>query len=626
MSINIAIIGLGTRGLIVLERLIAIASERHKADKIIIYAFDPQKPGHGCHYPNQKDHLILNTLPTQMTLFSDESVKNAGPILEGPTFYQWLNNKIETDTHFKKLFRNIIKIDDYKINSNRYYPRKLFSHYLQWVYNYLKSKSPFNIDIRFVNSSISKAKLKKEDNTWTLSTETENFEFDYVFITTGHGYEENRKEDLINSNIVINNPYPIDEKLNTITSANTVAIEGMGLSAFDIISELTIGKGGKFIRNSNGKLEYIPSNKEPKIIAFSRSGLPLQAKGINKKIAGYKHHLRFLTIEKVEFLRLKSKIDFKKDLLPLFIMEIEYVYYEVYLKNKYGHVKSEEFCNKYIASTEIERLKLIQEWIPESDQFLWKNIVSPIPNEMLHSEELFKSWLISYLENDITEAQKGNVDSPIKAASYIIPYPYLRRILRAAISFGGLDEESHRWLCSNFLSVTNRIASCPPIERIEQMVALINKNILIADMGPGTFFEFNQKDDFAYVIGKWKTLKVDKVIKGQIPMPSLQENTSSLFGQMIRDGYMRPFCNGSFHPGGIDINRNFNLINKEGLILDNIWALGIPTEGPTFHNYLVPQPNVNSPMIVDTGMIVKKMFLMIDKRQLSKNKMSKKSA
>ncbi|WP_147477633.1 FAD/NAD(P)-binding protein, partial [Pseudomonas coronafaciens] len=65
----IAIIGMGSRGLSVLEQLIGLS--RH-ADRqpLQIEVFDPQPPGSGLHHAQQPDYLMLNTMAGQLSAFS----------------------------------------------------------------------------------------------------------------------------------------------------------------------------------------------------------------------------------------------------------------------------------------------------------------------------------------------------------------------------------------------------------------------------------------------------------------------------------------------------------------------------------------------------------------------------
>ena len=64
---RVGIIGVGPRGLTVLERI--VANERlRKTTDLQIYLFDPNPPGVGCHDPEQEDHLLVNTVAGQITM------------------------------------------------------------------------------------------------------------------------------------------------------------------------------------------------------------------------------------------------------------------------------------------------------------------------------------------------------------------------------------------------------------------------------------------------------------------------------------------------------------------------------------------------------------------------------
>ncbi len=56
-------------------------------------------------------------------------------------------------------------------------------------------------------------------------------------------------------------------------AGESVAITGFGLSALDVVSSLTLGRGGRFRRDCSGVL-YLSSGREPTILLASHSGAP----------------------------------------------------------------------------------------------------------------------------------------------------------------------------------------------------------------------------------------------------------------------------------------------------------------------------------------------------------------
>ncbi|KGY07586.1 hypothetical protein [Vibrio sinaloensis] len=59
-----------------------------------------------------------------------------------------------------------------------------------------------------------------------------------------------------------------------------------------------------------------------------------------------------------------------------------------------------------------------------------------------------------------------------------------------------------------------------------------------------------------------------------------------------------------------------NVINATGDVHQNMWALGMPTEGSKFYTFIVPRPGVNSTAIVDAGKAVNALFKHMDSSYL----------
>ncbi|WP_406167475.1 FAD/NAD(P)-binding protein [Streptomyces canus] len=89
--VSVALVGAGPRGTSVLERLCASAPELlPPGAHLTVHVIDPSPPGPGRVWrPTQSPDLLMNTVASQVTLFTDESVDCAGPIRPGPSLYEW---------------------------------------------------------------------------------------------------------------------------------------------------------------------------------------------------------------------------------------------------------------------------------------------------------------------------------------------------------------------------------------------------------------------------------------------------------------------------------------------------------------------------------------------------------
>lgn len=609
---RVGIIGIGPRGLTILERI--VASERvRKSGDIHIFIFDPQQPGVGCHDPEQADYLLVNTVAGQITQFSDPSVVGAGPVLEGPSFHEWLEEQSAST-----LLR--LREEDKPVSPDSYYGRGLFGRYLHWVYHYLVALAPAHLKITFVREAVGKVERISSDD-WVLSTKTGTFCVNYLFLTSGHSKPksesaEAQKPALTRAQtLVVSEPYPVRHKLGAISPDMTVAIEGMGLTTFDILAELTVGRGGRFITSpETGRKQYVASGREPRLVAYSRSGLPLTARALNQKGVSLQYRAKFLQADRIRALRAeRGQLDFIQDVYPLLLADMQYAYYEAYLrKERKDPVTALLFCNQFVCADAAERQALIEQYVPEADRLSWERLANPVPASALDSAVEFHGWLIRHLEADLAEARKGNIDSPLKAACDVIRD--VRDNLRAAIDYAGLTEASHRWLLTEFVPLMNRLAVGPPSSRIAELLALVDAGVLDVSFGPGAACKETAPGERMRVASPlWpdRSMPVDVLVKARVSMPSPEDDASPLMRGLLDAGYVRQFRNGGFHPGGIEVDRDFRWVSVWGNSIPNAWALGIPVEGVKFYTFVVPRPGVNSTALVDAGRAVMQMLSMV---------------
>lgn len=95
---SVAIVGAGPRGLSVLERLVALATERFAggqrdaAPTIVIHVIDPYPPGAGIVWrTDQPETLLMNTTIAEQTILPDSSCTFLAPgaAPTGPDMAQW---------------------------------------------------------------------------------------------------------------------------------------------------------------------------------------------------------------------------------------------------------------------------------------------------------------------------------------------------------------------------------------------------------------------------------------------------------------------------------------------------------------------------------------------------------
>ena len=616
---KIAIIGLGPRGISVFDRIIAYARNDASATPLELYLFDSKEFGPGCHTTDQADHLLVNTVACQMTQFSDDTVRGGGPLLYGPSFADWLiskNSALGKGTDAK------IEID-----RNGYYSRALFGDYLRWGFEYLKKMAPPHLTI-YLHNYAGVDDLQWDRQRWQVSYDGCNYPADFVFLTTGHARKvlSDAERDLTrqveaarerNPRLqLVLEPYPIRNATSSVMAGDAIAIEGMGLTSFDLIAQLTQGRGGSFEaagrRQAAGRLRYRASGQEPRILLYSRSGLPLTARAVNQKGVFGQYKPKFLTFAKLDEVRAQTEggqLDFQQHIIPLLWADMQFAYCFAWLQGKRDKIAALMFSNEFLAAADAAaRQALIDRHIDKREQLSWEKLIDPVPPAALASPRQFDDWLRGHLWRDVEHALQGNLDSPLKSACDVLRD--VRDVVRAAIDFGGLTEHSHRWVLREFLPIMNRLAVGPPKERIAQLLALMEAGIVRADFGPGAACELDEDGASFVVNGYWDgdSERANVLVRGRASLPGPLEDKSLLMRQLVERGIVRPFMNGQFHPGGITVDRNMNVVGKDGAAQTSLYALGTLVEGCKFYTFVLPRPGANSTTMVDAGRAVGRMM------------------
>lgn len=602
---TVAIIGMGARGLGVLERLTAIYREMgHSGPDLDIHLIDPGEYGQGTHSSDQQQHLLANTVASQVTMFADETVTGAGAIRKGPSLLEWA--RLEGYRKSGNQYYKASSSDGEEIQENEYLPRALLGEYLTWTYDYIVRTLPPGI---YLSRHKRVAIDLKQWGDGTLSLTLDNgytFQVDYVFLTTGHGHNlpdasDNQFYRFVQENSTRNphlqycrTPYAL-RQLKSISQDATVAIQGLGLSAHDVISELTAGRGGRFVTAEDG-LKYVASGREPRLLLFSRNSLPFSGRATNQKGVGGQYQSQFFTREAINGLRKAAlvtrgswQLDFEKELWPLLMKEMAYVYRGT--KSGYWQ-KPESFepgTKEYAALDEI---------------------LYPTQNRRFESLADFTKFIVRYLEWDLEQARGGNRCNPIKTATDM--FRDVRSNLRYAVDFGGLTPASHRQFMDEYCPIMGRVAIGPPKERNEELLALLEAGIVEWAAGPNAKVRFDQtaakfaiQTEFAR---QTEETYADVLIKARIEPFLPEQNDSLLMRNLLRRGLVRPYFNGDYHPGGIDITKEQNPIGSDGQPIRNVWALGNIVEGPNFYTHVLPQPCINSGVVRDAGRCVLDMF------------------
>jgi methylaspartate mutase epsilon subunit len=591
---TIVIVGAGPRGLSVLERLVTIGSTiAAPPSNLTVEIVDPYEPGAGRIWrSDQSGALLMNTVIGQITIFGHDPAEPEEDA--GPSFYEWLQE--QTDPELLAL------------EENGYAPRRVYGMYLAHAFKHVLSKAPEWMRVQPLRDevvAIEESRTNGASSGYAVTLrEGGERHADVVVLTTGHPKNKLRPHEQELADFAskhglhyVPGDSAADMPLEEVTKDDVVAIRGLGLTFYDVCARLTADRGGKFVRDESGTLNYEPCGLEPQIYAGSRSGLPFPARGVNQKELGDSYQPVCSTAAKIDELRARRKeehqddrLDFKEEILPLLMLEVHRSYTANVIRQRHGAPRADEFLQVFDGvSCTIEGLDQLREHFDVSDISDelpdLEKLARPFQGMSYDSPAEFHQYLTGHLEHDLDEAALGNREGPLKASLDVLRD--LRGVIRKAVEHDGLLPDSQEWFDKWYTPRNSLLSAGPPAFRVEQCVALMRAGIVHV-VGPETRFRGDES------VGKFTVESphvVDSLheatwlVEASSPDPQLPRNASDLYAQLRDCGlvseHVNPDADGQSdrQTGGLNVTHApYRVVDSDGRIHEDLFALGIPTE------------------------------------------------
>lgn len=353
----VAIIGVGPRGLTVLERLVALAAKRFAgtvgasrsaADAttetaLTIHLIDPYPPGAGIVWrTDQPESLLMNTTIAEQTVFPDSSCSFLGPdeAPTGPSMAEWyLANGGTEPLH------------------STFPSRSLYGRYLRDAYQRIREGAPDFIEIvehptkaesvidlptmdlpqpvpEGSRATVPEQLVRCQNGTTIVASA--------VVLAVGHipsAQPEERARLAAfaerNGGLYLPQGLPAETPVAEVAPGERVIVRGMGLNYFDLQTLFTHERGGRFVPEPGGQLSYIPSGDEPRLALGSRRGIPYRSKPICREHPRRDWPLRYFTKDNIALLAGLENLDgerkagarFNDQLWPLILADLRLAYY-----------------------------------------------------------------------------------------------------------------------------------------------------------------------------------------------------------------------------------------------------------------------------------------------------------
>ena len=621
---QLAIIGSGPRAMTILERLAArinadaedaavSAVPAAPATPIEIYLIDAVQVGCGRVWrTDQPDWFLMNTLAGEISAFSGRP--DGGPARPGagPSFAQWWDMDDPSREH-----------------ANEYASRNRYGRYLLFLLDAIRRSLPPHVTLHEITATVTD--LRKDDAGYSLTLHDGRvISVEKAAIVTGHARPRLSAALLELQQFAQSHPgltfiagdSSADMPLDEIAPGGKVGILGMGLTFYDVVAALTLGRGGRFTETGTpeGLLRYEPSGNEPYLLAGSRSGFPQPGRGRNQKPGGFSYKPVFFTEELVRAAAGDEELDFDRHLRPRIMAEVDYVYYTALLRGRFGPATAEEFAARIreAGGRAISNLTrhAAEYGLGDEPGLDFDALSQPFAGRIFPDRAAFDRELLAAVDDDVREARRGNVDSPVKAGLDILRS--LRWIIRELTDFGGLTPKSHQEGLVDWYSPRSAfLAAGPPLVRLRELRALIDAGILriigpqaryTADPATGRF-------NVSSPLVAGASEAVDTIIDARIPAPDVRADSSEFAQRLLRRGLWSEFVHGGlFETGGVAVTRSpFHPIGADGQPQRGLHVLGIPSEFSRFFTQVVATgPTAWSEVMRDADDVARHLLLPAD--------------
>lgn len=669
---RIVIVGGGPMCTYALERLAALLAGRARAAPVRIAVFERGgRFGAGeTHSDRQATTSYMNRIAAQITFAADESnVASPAllPKLLRPTFLEWCRERYRAtgDSSFDLGARDVPKRFVHGLAL-----REMFGRYA----TLLAAMPGVAVDL-YPCDAVDVSREVAGDAPYRVhraAAAGAPVPADAILFVTGHSQHHPQPGSPAaawaarGDGRYIAYPYPLAQRLTeeTVPPGSTVGVQGLGLAAIDVFLHLTEGRGGAFLPTGAPgplqQLRYQPSDREPAlIVGCSPSGMLVSCRPLDAKESdpALQHQGVFFTLGTVRALRHargrrlagaegRPQLDFEREVLPLLVLEMAFVYYRTLLGEPFGAYlrrrvapraraflrhgprsrdavdellapvaacfeEAADYLQRSAAAAPIPgRLRrFVAMGLRGADRgasvrdrrFDWRAVFEPFSAADAVSGAAWRARLLAWIEQDLAAAAEGNLANPLKAACDGV-WRDLRAVLSEAVDAGGLLLDSHRRFISVYMRYYNRLSNGTGIVAMRKVLALVESGRLDVSTGPRPVVE-RRPDGRGFRIRGSRTgavSEVDVLVDGKVHAFDAELDTGPLYPNLLRRGLVRKWRHpGSspteaLLPGGLDLSADFHPLQPDGSVDSRLTFLGAPAEGVRFFQTSVARPYTDS--------------------------------
>lgn len=541
---SLVVVGAGPKGIGLLERIAANAPDLLRG-RLTVHLVDPFPPGPGRVWRfDQSPLLRMNSMPEDVTMFTDDTVRCGGPIRPGPTLAEWVRGV--RDGTIDATVDESLAAELRSVTTTTFPTRRLQSAYLTWFYEWVLAELPATVLVRVHATRAVDVTGPPEGAQTVWLADGPPLLADVVVLALGHldaapGPEEARLADTAGTHGARYVPpsYTADLDLSWIRPAEPVLVRGLGLAFVDLAALLTEGRGGRFTPGEAGSLDYHPSGAEPVLWVGSRRGVPYHAKPGYRLRADPAPLPRFFGEDEVRALLARpGRLDFQADVWPLMAKDIAWGYYHELFAGHPDRVRMDldEFAERYgaLAGDGEDLRVLVAKAVPdEQDRLDLAALDRPLLGREFADRAALTAYVCGHVESDLARRADPSFSADLGAfLALLAVFGQLARLTSAgkltpASQVDGVDG----WWFGFF----SFFASGPPDHRLRELLALVRAGI-VRFVGPGLRVRFDRDRFVADSPAVPGTVHARTLIDARLPAPSVRRARDPLLRAMFGRG------------------------------------------------------------------------------------------
>ncbi|MCO1656637.1 FAD/NAD(P)-binding protein [Pseudonocardia humida] len=540
---SIAIVGAGPRGVGLLERLAASAPELHP-DHLDVHLVDPYPAGAGRIWRHDQSPLLaMNSMAADVTMFTDDTVVCEGPIVAGPSFWEWAG-RTDPDTLEPSLAAELRAL-----SASTFPSRRLQSEYLGWVLRDVTSRLPAGMRVHVHRATA--VGLREEGDAQVLRLDDGSaLRTDAVVLASGHLDATPTADELALAARAAEHglrylppEQTTDTDLSVIEPGETVLVRGLGLAFVDLVVLLFEGRGGRFepAGGADGQdLRYVPSGAEPYLVAGSPRGSLYHAKPAYQLRGGRPPLPRFFGPAQTDpVIAAGEPVELLERLWPDMAKEIAGGWYHELFNGHPERVRMgwAEFAQRYAeAGWDSPRMRaLLERAVPDpTDRLDLAALNEPLTGLRADSLDELQPLVRARIEEDLRQHTDPAHTAHLGAfVAMLSVYGEVGRLFAAGVLSARSRAHDMAWWQSFF----NSAASGPPGFRVRELLALSRAGY-VRFLGSGLRLDV-APDGFratSATLAGAEPVRSTVLVDARLPDPSASRTTDPLLADLLAVG------------------------------------------------------------------------------------------